>query len=296
MFKEINELKKMHNAIIIAHNYQLPEVQDIADIVGDSLMLSRKAAKTDADLIIFCGVHFMAESAKILSPNKKIILPVLDAGCPMADMIDAERLKAFKLKYPSVPVICYVNSSAEVKALCDVTCTSSNALSVVKGLGAKRVLFAPDRNLGSYIDRLLPDVEVISYQGYCPVHEKITEEEVIAVKHTHSDVKVLAHPECNANVLRHADFIGSTSQIIQYVNKSVERSFIIGTEMGIIHSLTKQNPAKTFYPIASTFICEDMKKITLEDVYKALKYQRHIIEVDPAIAQLAIKALDKMVN
>ncbi len=295
MINEIIRLKSERNAIILAHNYQVPEVQDIADLVGDSLKLSQVAATTTADVIVFCGVHFMAESAKILSPLKKVLLPVIDAGCPMADMLTAEDLRQFKAQHPGVPVVCYVNSSAEVKAECDVTCTSSNALNVVKSLGVKEVLFAPDRNLGGYINSLLPDVNVITYDGFCITHERVTEKEILAVKEAKPDVKILVHPECNPDVFRHADYIGSTAQIIQYVKESDDQSFIIGTEMGILHALQKQNPEKTFYLLSPSLVCANMKKTSLKDVYLALKDDRHIIEVDEETRQLAIAALTRMV-
>jgi quinolinate synthase len=296
MVNEILRLKKERNAVILAHNYQVPEVQDIADIVGDSLKLSQEAAKTSADVIVFCGVHFMAESAKILSPTKKVLLPVLDAGCPMADMITAEELIEFKAQYPGVPVVCYVNSSAEVKAQCDVTCTSSNAYNVVKSLGVKEVIFAPDRNLGHYIDSLLPDVHVITWDGFCITHERVTEREILAVKEAKPGVKILVHPECNPDVFKHADYIGSTSQIIQYVNESEDESFVIGTEMGILHALQKQNPNKTFYLLSPSLICANMKKTSLKDVYLALKDDRYSITVDDQTRELATNALNRMVN
>ncbi|MCK8059208.1 MULTISPECIES: quinolinate synthase NadA [unclassified Fusibacter] len=295
MINEIMRLKEERNAVILAHNYQVPEVQDIADIVGDSLKLSQEAADTTADVIVFCGVHFMAESAKILSPAKKVLLPVLDAGCPMADMITGEELRAFKAKHPGVPVVCYVNSSAEVKAECDVTCTSSNALNVVKSLNAKKVIFAPDRNLGSYIDSLLPEVEIINWDGFCITHERVNESEIIAVKEAMPDVKVLVHPECNPAVVQHADYTGSTAQIISYVKGSEDEAFIIGTEMGILHALKKQNPTKKFYMLSPSLICANMKKTSLKDVYLALKNDKHIIEVDEETRLLATEALSKMV-
>lgn len=296
LINAIESMKQQHNAIILAHNYQLPEVQDIADIVGDSLMLSREAANTSANVIVFCGVHFMAESAKILSPDKTVLLPVLDAGCPMADMITVVALKTFKMSYPNVPIVCYVNSSAAVKAECDVTCTSSNARAVIESLAVSRVLFAPDRNLGQFINSQLPNVEVICYQGYCPVHEKVEATEIVNIKKQHPNVKVLLHPECNPNVLAHADFIGSTSQIINYVNQSPDPAFIIGTELGILHSLSRANPTKTFYPVASDFVCADMKKITLQDVFIALRDQQHVITIDEDTSAAAHQALDRMIK
>lgn len=293
---EINRLKRERNAIILAHNYQVPEVQDVADIVGDSLKLSQEAANTDAEVIVFCGVHFMAESAKILSPDKKVLLPALDAGCPMADMITVEDLKALKEQHPGVPVVCYVNSSAEVKAECDVTCTSSNAVNVVKSLGVDKIIFAPDKNLGGYVQSLLPEVKIITFDGFCITHERVGEQEILAVKAAKPGVKILVHPECNEAVYRHADFIGSTAQIIEYVNQSEDQAFVIGTEMGILHALKKRNPGKTFYMLSPALICANMKKTSLKDVYLALRDDRHIIEVEEAVRIKAIEALDRMVN
>lgn len=296
LVQEISRLKKERNAIILAHNYQVPEVQDVADIVGDSLKLSQEAAATTADVIVFCGVHFMAESAKILSPTKKVLLPAIDAGCPMADMITVEDLRALKAEHPGVPVVCYVNSSAEVKAECDVTCTSSNAVNVVKALGAKKIIFAPDKNLGGYVQSLLPEIEIVCFDGFCITHERVGENEILMVKESKPGVKILVHPECNEAVYRHADFIGSTAQIIDYVNHSSDKAFIIGTEMGILHALQKKNPDKTFYMLSPSLICANMKKTSLTDVYLALRDDKHIIEVDDETREKAIAALDRMVQ
>lgn len=296
LVQEISRLKKERNAIILAHNYQVPEVQDVADIVGDSLKLSQEAAATTADVIVFCGVHFMAESAKILSPTKKVLLPAIDAGCPMADMITVEDLRALKAEHPGVPVVCYVNSSAEVKAECDVTCTSSNAVNVVKALGAKKIIFAPDKNLGGYVQSLLPEIEIVCFDGFCITHERVGENEILMVKESKPGVKILVHPECNEAVYRHADFIGSTAQIIDYVNRSSDKEFIIGTEMGILHALQKNNPEKTFYMLSPSLICANMKKTSLTDVYLALRDDKHIIEVDDETREKAIAALDRMVQ
>jgi quinolinate synthase len=296
LIEEIKRLKKEKNAVILAHNYQIPEVQDIADVVGDSLKLSQEAAKTEADRIVFCGVHFMAESAKILSPTKKVLLPAKDAGCPMADMITAEDLRALKAQYPGVPVVCYVNSSAEVKAECDVTCTSSNATQVVESLKAERVIFAPDRNLGQYVQSLVPQTTFINWDGFCITHERIREEEVIAVKVAKPGVKVLVHPECNPIVVKHADFVGSTSAIIAFVRASSDESFIIGTEMGILHTLRKENPDKTFYLLSPSLICYNMKKTTLEDVYLALRDDQYEITVEESVRLKAYAALKRMIE
>jgi len=296
LIDEIQRLKKEKNAVILAHNYQIPEVQDIADIVGDSLKLSQEAARTEADRIVFCGVHFMAESAKILSPTKKVLLPAIDAGCPMADMITAEDLRALKAKYPGVPVVCYVNSSAEVKAECDITCTSSNATQVVESLKTDRVIFAPDRNLGQYVQSQLPQTEFINWDGFCITHERLREEEILAVKVAKPGVKILVHPECNPIVVGHADFVGSTSAIIAYARESEDQSFIIGTEMGILHTLRKENPDKTFYLLSPSLVCYNMKKTTLEDVYLALRDDQYEITVEESIRLKAYAALKRMIE
>ncbi len=246
MIEEIKRLKEEKNAIILAHNYQIPEVQDIADVVGDSLKLSQVAANTEHDMIIFCGVHFMAESAKILSPNKRVILPVIDAGCPMADMVTGEDLKAFKASNPDIPIVTYVNSSADVKAHSDICCTSSNAVAVVKSLNAEKILFAPDKNLGHYVQKWVPETEIIRWEGFCITHERVKPEELLASRAARPHAPILVHPECNPKVVERADFVGSTAQIIEHVKNSSEKSFIIGTEMGILHALRKENPDKDF--------------------------------------------------
>lgn len=294
--KEIKRLKKEKNAVILAHNYQIPEIQDIADIVGDSLKLSQEAAKTDADMIVFCGVHFMAESAKILSPNKKVILPVRDAGCPMADMVTADDIRSLKKVHPGVPVICYVNTSAEVKAECDIAVTSSNALRIVKGLGVKKVLFVPDKNLGDYINNQLDDVEVISWKGYCITHERVNPEEVLKVREAKPNVKILVHPECNPSIVELADFVGSTAEIISFVKNSEDKTFIIGTEMGILHSLRSENPDKSFKLLSPSLICYNMKKTTLENVYHALKEEAFEIRLDEEMREKAFLSLNRMIE
>lgn len=294
IIEEIRRLKQLKNAVILAHNYQIPEIQDIADIVGDSLKLSQEAASTDADMIVFCGVHFMAESAKILSPEKKVLLPVLDAGCPMADMITAPELEAFKSKYPGIPVVCYVNTSAAVKALCDVACTSSNAVKIVRSLDAKKILFVPDRNLAHHVQNLVPEVEIISWEGFCITHERVELAELTALRMKHPGVPILVHPECNPVVTQLADFVGSTSQIINAVRESSGKEFIIGTEMGILHSLRKENPGKTFHLLSPALICYNMKKTGLMDVYLALKDERHEIMLEESLRLDAYRSLERM--
>jgi len=296
MIEEIKKLKVEKNAIILAHNYQIPEVQDIADVVGDSLKLSQVAAETEHDMIIFCGVHFMAESAKILSPDKRVILPVLEAGCPMADMVTGEDLKAFKEENPDIPIVTYVNSSAEVKAYSDICCTSSNAVKVVKSLGAKKILFAPDKNLGHYVQQQVPETEIIRWEGFCITHERVTTREVLATRELRPNVPILVHPECNPKVVEMADFVGSTAQIIDHVNNSDEKSFIIGTEMGILHTLKKQNPEKHFRVLSGHLTCYNMKKTSLDNVYNAIKNEKFEITVDEDIRLKAFEALDRMLK
>lgn len=292
----IEKLKKEKNAIILAHNYQIPEIQEIADIVGDSLKLSQEAAKIDADIIVLSGVRFMAESAKILSPSKKVLLPAYDAGCPMADMIDVEKLREFKDNHPGIPVICYVNSSAEVKAECDVCCTSSNALKIVKNLDEDKVLFVPDINLGDYIQKQIKDKEIISFNGFCVTHNRIKISEVESIRKKYQDAVILVHPECSPEIVEMADFVGSTSQIINYAKESSEKTFIIGTEMGVMHKLEKDNKDKTFYLLSQSLVCPNMKKTRLEDIYYALKEEQYEINIDEEIRIKAEKSLNRMLE
>lgn len=293
---QIKKLKRERNAVILAHNYQIPEVQDVADIVGDSLKLSQEAANTDADVIVFCGVHFMAESAKILSPDKKVLLPVLAAGCPMADMITAPELEAFKAANPGIPVVCYVNTSAAVKALCDVACTSSNAVKIVRGLGVDKILFVPDRNLANYVQKQVPEVEIIPWDGFCITHERVEPNEIIEARRRHPGAPVMCHPECNPAVVNGADFIGSTSQIIAAVKASSSKEIIVGTEMGILHALRNENPDKTFHLLSPALICYNMKKTGLDDVYHALLNDQHEITLDESLRQNAHKCLERMLE
>jgi quinolinate synthase len=296
MIEKIKQFKKEKKAMIFAHYYQIPAIQDIADLVGDSLELARQVPNTDADMIVFCGVHFMAESAKILAPEKKIILPVLDAGCPMADMVTDKELKLFREDYPNVPIVCYVNSSAEVKAQSDICCTSSNAVKIVQSMEAEQLLFVPDGNLGSYIQQQVPQKDIMCWEGYCPVHHFIKSVEVDVARQKHPKAPVLVHPEINPSIIPKADFVGSTSQIIQYVNNSDSQEFIIGTEMGILHQLRKENPNKEFYLLSPKFTCIDMKKTGIEDVYRALKDEINEINVEENVRLQAFNALQKMVQ
>ncbi len=296
MIQEINKFKKEKDAIILAHNYQIPEVQQVADIIGDSLALSRAAQEVNNKLIVFCGVHFMAESAKILSPHKKILLPAIDAGCPMADMVTAEDLIEYKTKNPDTTIVCYVNSSAEVKAESDICCTSSNALKVIKSINSKKILFVPDQNLGNYIKNKVEDKEIELWPGFCITHHRVKGHEVERAKELHPDAEVLVHPECNDEVIQRADFVGSTSQIISYATNSDKTKFIIGTEMGVLHKLETDNPDKKFYLLSTGLICNNMKKTTLNNIYESLKNEQYEIHVEEEIRIKALKALDRMLE
>ena len=289
----ILKLKKEKNAIILAHLYEPDEIQEIADYVGDSYYLSKIARDCEEELVIFCGVKFMGESAKILSPQKTIILPATNAGCPMADMANADDLKEMIEKYPNAFKVCYINSSYEVKALCDVSVTSSSALDILKNVPNKEILFLPDRNLGSYIAEFFPEKEFIIWEGFCPTHERLTSEEVLKAKQEHPNVKILAHPECNKPVRDLADYIGSTSGIINYATKCEDNEFIICTEEGILYELNKRNPNKKFY-FPERMICPNMKKTSLEKVYDALCGKIDEVVLDKEISEKALTSLENM--
>ena len=291
--EKILKLKKEKNAIILAHLYQIPEIQEIADYVGDSYYLSKVARDAKEDLIIFCGVKFMAESAKILSPNKTVILPAPDAGCPMADMAEAEDLEEKIKEYPDAFKVCYINSSYEVKALCDASVTSSSALEIMKNIPNKQILFLPDRNLGGYIAEFFPEKEFIQWKGFCPTHERVSAEDVTKLKEEHPNVKVLSHPECSKEVRDLSDYIGSTSGIIKFATECEDKEFIICTEQGVLHQLKKNNPDKEFY-FPENMICPNMKKTTLQDVYEALSGKRDEIILDEEISKKALTALENM--
>jgi quinolinate synthase len=295
----INEIKKLKiekNAVIVAHSYQRDEVQEVADMVGDSFALSKYCANTEAEVVVFCGVHFMAESAKILSPEKIVLLPEIDAGCPMADMITGEDLKKFKAEYPDAAVVCYINSTAEVKAESDVSCTSSNAVNIVRNMKEKKLLFVPDKNLGRYVAQQVPEKEIICWEGYCITHYRITEQEVLKVKELHPEAKLLIHPECRPEVVALADFIGSTKQIIDFARNSNDNKFIIGTEMGVLYQLKKENPNKTFYMMSNGLVCPNMKKTTLNSVFTALSEMKYRIEIDEQIRLKAKGCLERMLQ
>lgn len=292
---EIAELAKRQDAIVIAHNYQRAEVQDVADFTGDSLGLSRQAAGTGASTIVFAGVHFMAETAKILAPAKRVLLPERRAGCPMADMITGEALRAWKSEHPGVPVVTYVNSSADVKAESDVCVTSANAVAVVRSLGEPRILFAPDRNLGSWVARSLPDIEVILWEGWCPTHDEVTAEQVVAARAAHPHAVVMAHPECRSEVVDLADAVLSTSQMLSYAATESASEFVVVTESGLIHSLRKAAPGKVFHELSPRMLCPNMKLTTLEKVRDALLFVRYEVEVAPHIAERARVAVERMI-
>ncbi|MFH1035881.1 MAG: quinolinate synthase NadA [Pseudomonadota bacterium] len=292
--QRIASLKQQRQALILAHNYQRGEIQDIADFVGDSLELSRQAAATDAKVIVFCGVHFMAETAKILSPDKTVLLPDLGAGCPMADMITPEQLAAEKAKHPGAQVVCYVNSSAAVKALCDVCCTSANGVKVVQAMDpARPVIFAPDQYLGHFA-QLQSGRELILWPGFCPTHMKITVERIAALRTQHPGAPVLVHPECRPDVVAAADQALSTGGILRYARSYAGQTLIVGTETGILHRLAKENPAKTFIPVNDKAVCPNMKRITLEKVLASLETMQHPIEVPEDIRQKALASVERM--
>ncbi|WAM35194.1 quinolinate synthase NadA [Caldicellulosiruptor acetigenus] len=293
---EIYKLKREKNALIVAHNYQIDEVQEIADFVGDSFYLSKVCAERPEEVIVFCGVHFMAESAKILSPHKKVLLPEIDAGCPLADMVTAEDVENLKKKYPDYSIVCYINSPASVKAKSDVICTSSNAVKIVREFPNDKIIFLPDKNLGSFVRKQVPEKDIILWEGFCITHYKIKKEDVEKAKSAHPNALVLVHPECRPEVVELADFVGSTKQIIDFATASKEKEFIIGTEMGVLYSLKKLNPDKKFYILHPGMICPNMKKNTLQSVRDALLYERYQIEVEEEIMQGAKRALAKMLE
>jgi len=317
MIGRINELKKKRNAVILVHNYQLPEVQDIADFLGDSLGLSRKAAETDAEVIVFCGVHFMAETASILCPDKVVLIPDINAGCPMADMIDAENLRRLKREHPDAVVVAYVNTTAEVKAESDVCCTSANAVKIVNSLPDKKIIFIPDKYLGQYVASQIHPVrnkspeaialprarisngtskKIIFWEGYCPIHVRILADDILSMKKEHPSAEVIVHPECTPEVISLADKVFSTTGMVNYAKQAECEEMIIGTEIGIIYRLQKDNPDKIFYPASEKAVCENMKKNNLEKVLWSLENLKHEIKVEEQISRKAKKAIDKMLE
>ena len=295
LVEKISALKKRRNAVILAHNYQLGEVQDIADFVGDSLDLSQRAAETNADVIVFCGVHFMAETASILCPDKVALLPDRNAGCPMADMITAESLRAKKKEHPQAVVVCYINSSAEVKAESDICCTSANAVRVVESLDAREILFVPDQYLGHYVSTKT-DKKMTLWPGFCPTHARIKPERIKELKKEYPQAKVVVHPECTPEVIALADEVLSTSGMCRYAQRDEVREMVVGTEMGIIHRLKKENPGKRFIPISEQAICPNMKLITLEKVLWSLEDMGPEVKVPEGIRLKAKAVVDKMLK
>ncbi len=296
LIERIKKLKQEKNAIILAHSYQNIEIDEVADYVGDSLYLSRKARETNADIIVFAGVYFMAQTAKIISPDKKVLLPNLNAGCLMADMINLHQMVDFKKKYPNVPVVCYINSTAEVKSECDICCTSSNALEIVKSLNAPKVLFVPDGNLGKYIESQLDGIEVITYNGCCPVHDNVTVENILEAREKYPNAKILIHPECKPAVSSLGDYIGSTSGIIDYVKNSPEKQFVIVTEKGVADRLKRDYPDKEFILISQNMLCESMKLTTLEEILYALENEVNEITLDENVRKLSANCIDRMLK
>ncbi|HNY72849.1 MAG TPA: quinolinate synthase NadA [Syntrophales bacterium] len=295
--ERIQQLKKERNAVILAHNYQIPAVQDIADFVGDSLGLSIQASKTDAEVIVFCGVHFMAETAKILSPEKTVLLPEKAAGCLMADMIDADQLRALKAEHPGAKVLCYVNTSAAVKAECDLCCTSANAVRMVReGLReAAEIIFVPDKYLADYVSAQTGRSFIV-WPGFCPTHARILPENVREEKVLHPEAVVIAHPECPPELRQLADCVTSTEGMCRYVRESTAREIIVATERGILHRLRKENPGKIFYPASRFALCMNMKLIQQEKILWALEDMGHEIVVPPEVAEKARAGIQRMLD
>ena len=296
IIEKIFELKKKHNAVILAHNYQRGEIQDVADFVGDSLGLSQQAARTDADLIVFCGVHFMAETAALLSPDKTVIMPDEHAGCPMASMITARELREKKKLYPNAKVVCYVNTTAAVKAESDVCCTSSNAVKIVSSIPEDEdIIFVPDKSLGAYVSSCL-DREMMYWEGYCPTHHRILADQIVKMKSEHPDAEVVVHPECTPDVIALADHVASTTGILNYAKSSNSKEFVIGTEIGILHRMKKENPDKIFMPVTPLSDCPNMKLNTLEKLLWSLEDIQFVVTVPEEIAVEARKAIQKMLD
>ena len=293
--EKIISLKTRRNAVILAHNYQLGEIQDIADFVGDSLELSQKAAKTDADVIVFCGVRFMAETASILSPDKIVLLPDIHAGCPMADMITAEGLRERKRGLPDATVVCYINSSAEVKAESAVCCTSANAVKVIESLDAEEILFVPDQYLGHYVSTRV-NKKIVLWPGFCPAHIRIQPQYITNLRQEYPQAKVAVHPECRPEVIALADEVLSTGGLCSYAARKDVKEIIVGTEIGIIHRLRKENPGKKFIPVSEQAICPTMKLITLESVLRSLQEMTPGVKVPEEIRLKAKVAVDKMLE
>ncbi|NLL46629.1 MAG: quinolinate synthase NadA [Clostridiales bacterium] len=294
--QRILSLKSEKNALILAHYYQPLEVQDMADHVCDSFEMAKRARDAEQQIIVICGVVFMGESAKILNPGKKILIPVMEAGCPMADMVTPEDVINLRKKHPDAAVVCYVNSSAAVKAVSDICCTSSSVLRIVRSLPEKKIIFIPDRNLGAYVARQVPEKEIILFDGFCPTHNRVTESDALRAKEAHPDSVFAAHPECRQEVLAHADFIGSTSEIINYAHNSEKKTIIIGTEQGIVERLRRELPDKNIYSVAASFVCPNMKKTNLPELLNCLENEQTEIKLTDEEIAAAKQSLDRMVS
>lgn len=296
LVEKIKKLKKEKNAVILAHCYQNVEIDEVADYVGDSLYLSQRANETNADIIVFAGVYFMAQTAKLLSPDKKVLLPRMESGCRMADMIDLEQVKEFKSLHPNIPVVCYINSTAEVKSECDMCCTSSNAVKVVESMGAKEILFLPDTYLGKWVEAKLCNIKITTYPGFCPTHLQIKPKDILEAREKYPNAKVLAHPECHQEVVKLADYVGSTTGIMKYAIESDNKQFIIATEKGVVDRLKRDYPDKEFILIKDNIICPNMKWHTLQDIYDALEKEQHEITVDAEVAKKAVNCINRMLE
>lgn len=292
LIEKILTLKKEKNAVILVHNYLRPEVYEVADFIGDSLGLCEEAAQTSADIVVFSAVQFMAESAALLIPDTKVLLPNYDAGCALADMITAAQLREFKAAHPGCPVVCYINSSAEVKAESDVVCTSSNAAAIVRALPEKKILFVPDKNLANFVAKLVPEKEIIAWDGYCPIHHKITVEQVMAAKLANPNAKIIAHPECPEAILRMADKVASTTGMMKYAEQDPGNEFIIITECGLTQRMMREMPEKKFLSVCN--LCYDMKKTTLESILDSLLFEQFEIKIPEEIAVRARKSFQRM--
>ena len=295
IIKEIKKLKEDRNAVILSHNYQLPEIQDIADYVGDSLGLARKGAESKADVIVMCGVKFMAETASILSPDRDVLMPDADAGCPMANMITAANIRNLRSTHPATPCVAYVNTSAEVKAEANICCTSSNAVEIVNSIDAEEILFVPDKYLGQYVQSKT-DKKLILWNGFCPTHVKIQPEDIMRQRKDHPKAKVLVHPECTPLVTSIADAVLSTGGMLEYAQKNPAKEFIIGTETGIIHQLSKQNPGKLFYPATNLAVCPNMKRTTLPKLLSCLQNMETEIKIPQDIRRKAARSIERMLE
>ncbi len=293
---EIQKLKSEKKAVILAHYYVADEVKEIADYVGDSYYLSKAAVGTEAERIILCGVSFMAESAKLLNPDKRVFMPDASADCPMAHMARKNHVLLMREKYEDLAVVCYINSTAEIKACSDVCVTSANAVKIVKKLPNRNLFFIPDGNLGAYVAKQVPEKNIILNEGFCPIHAAITHEEVLAAKKAYPQAEFVAHPECTREVLEEADYIGSTSGMIQYVTGSASKEFIIGTETGVFYEIKEKNPDKLFYPVNARQICTNMKKVTLEKVLEVLKSEKNEIFVEEELSLAAMRPLERMLE